>query len=242
MQKHILEFVELWYESGVEGSDLLVTEICVEGSLQNIIDHKISVLTKVDVAQVALQMGLALQYLHGLKMFHSDVKPRNIFVRRLYPIEVVLGDLADVKGELNPATWGPLGGTPTYYSPEMVKRKHHCGKSDDMWALGTTLLGMVSHWPRIDASDDGERCYAQHCFDHVQLLVELNPGHGIINFIQRLMEWAPEMRATSADCFNMAGELLDKMRKEGKMAEREGGMYGVMGIKPPNGFDALSFW
>ena len=76
----------------------------------------------------------ALNYIHGRKLVHNDIKPANI----LYSPErgAVLCDF----GLSTLASSSPTGGgTPYYVPPEFIGRKLR-GPPSDVWALGVTML------------------------------------------------------------------------------------------------------
>jgi serine/threonine protein kinase len=52
-------------------------EYCEGGSLQNLIDAKISI----DWPSAAYQIGAACQYLASCKIIHRDIKPANVLIK-----------------------------------------------------------------------------------------------------------------------------------------------------------------
>eukprot|EP00049_Salpingoeca_infusionum_P023569 m.12843 g.12843 ORF g.12843 m.12843 type:complete len:421 (-) comp5872_c0_seq1:113-1375(-) len=81
-----------------------------------------------------LQIGLALQYLHGLNILHRDLKTQNVFLTSTGVIK--LGDLGIarvLKSEEDMAD--TLVGTPYYMSPELFQGQPYNHKSD-VWAFG----------------------------------------------------------------------------------------------------------
>ncbi|KAF4957493.1 hypothetical protein FGADI_3068 [Fusarium gaditjirri] len=89
-----------------------------------------------DAARILGDIAGALNYIHGRKLVHNDIKPANI----LYSPErgAVLCDF----GLSTPATATnspTVGGTPYYVPPEFIGRKQR-GPASDVWALGVTML------------------------------------------------------------------------------------------------------
>lgn len=94
------EHVVCLHDSGVDdagdGSRWEVLEWCEHGSLHDLIRSG----HKVEVLQVVREVSTALEHIHGLRLdddndarlVHQDVKPENILVRRLEPLDLVLGD------------------------------------------------------------------------------------------------------------------------------------------------------
>lgn len=158
---------------------------------------------------------------------HTDVKPRNILIRTWDPVDIVLADCADVK----PATFtGRAVGTEAYWSPTIARYKRHCGISDDVWALGITLLGMMSQWPKLRTTDDLKR-YPTICYEHTQTLKELNPTNGIVRLASKMLAWERAKRFTAAECVAFATQML---------AENTGS--NEFGFKSPKDFSSIVFW
>jgi serine/threonine protein kinase len=229
-----LEFVELYKEGDKEEATLLVTELCAEGTLQMRINHAPGGMGKEEILLATSQIADALVYLHGQNYFHSDIKPRNILVRHLSPINIALADCADCKvhGEYR----GPLGGTYKFWSPEITANNRHHGKSDDIWALGISLLGMIGQWPQSEKTKAGLARYPQRCANHAQELQRLNPGNGLVDLTFRMLTWRAKERITAENCYQVAMELLEKAKGEDSV-----GTEGLR-IKSPEEFRPISFW
>ncbi len=143
---NLLRYEGWFQDEGYPDTTLLLTELCAGGDLNNYIKELPRGMKATPVLRVISQLASALEYLHERGVFHSDVKPRNVLIRSLSPIDVVLGDCADIM----PLRGGSeLRGTATFYSPEMLKRNAHTGPPDDIWALGVSTLSMTAHSPRF---------------------------------------------------------------------------------------------
>lgn len=186
-----------------------------------------------EILQVVKQMGEALEYLHHQRLFHTDIKPRNILVRGLRPMDVVLADCADVK---KVGTKCPLRGTLQYYSPEILQHGRHYDTGDDVWALGITLLGMVAQWPPLGRTREEFRKYPHRCNNHVQKLIALNPRHGIVRLLAGMVTWELDERASPRECANLAAELLGGERRGESSPQYD------LGIEVPEDFRPISFW
>ncbi|KAM0261941.1 hypothetical protein ACHAQJ_001944 [Trichoderma viride] len=232
--KHILEFIELHKEGDKDEANLLITELCAEGTLHMRINHAPGGMGKEEILLATSQIADALVYLHGQNYFHSDVKPRNILVRRLSPINIALADCADCK--MHDEYRGPAGGTHNYWSPEMAANNRHHGKSDDIWALGISLLGMMSQWPQSEKTKAGLARYPRRCANHAQELQRLNPGNGLVNLALGMLTWRARERITAEKCYQVAMELLEEAKGEESV-----GTEGLR-IKSPEEFRPISFW
>lgn len=92
-----------------------------------------------------VSLSLALQYIHGKKILHRDVKSTNVFLDR--NLKVRLGDfgVAKVLGASKKMAKTVVG-TPFYLSPELCQGRPYNDKSD-IWALGIVMyeLCMRTH-------------------------------------------------------------------------------------------------
>lgn len=234
--EHLLKY-EGWYEEeGKPQATMLVTELCAGGNLHEHINAICRAMEPGQILRVLAQIASAFEYLHDQGLFHSDVKTRNIFMRSFSPMDVVLGDCTDVKSV---SYKGELLGTPGFYSPEMFSRKRHCGSADNIWALGVTMLGMMDQWPKVmytrevGSKRDKRRIerYPGQCREHVRDLERLNPGHGLVKLLGRMLAWTPEERIRAEELMREAEWL---------MGEWDG--RGSLELVLPEGFEQISFW
>lgn len=110
-------------------------------------------LTETDIMNWFVQMCLAMEYVHGRRVLHRDIKSSNIFLTRNNTIK--LGDfgISKVLENTNDAAL-TVQGTPYYMSPEVCQNKPYTYKSD-VWALGCVLY---------------ELCTLKHAFNAENLL------------------------------------------------------------------------
>lgn len=203
-------------------------ELCAGGSLQDKIHDNPAGLKGKDTLQVMLQVGQAVEYLHGKGLFHGDIKPRNIIIRSWSPVDVVVGDCAEVMKVEHIDRHKRPHGTRSYWSPYIEKYWRHSGKSDDIWALGISLLGMMAQWPRYLVKQ--EKLYPRKCVTHAQNLNTLNPGNDLVKILLRLLEWDHEKRITASELVRLTAERLEARPNF------------VEELKSPEGFQPLVFW
>ncbi len=133
-----------------------------------------------DAVQVARHVALALAYAHERGLLHRDVKPQNVFLRRVDSLEdpaetptrragegespgldAVLVDFGLARlPEKDLAAAGPrltqsgdLLGTPVYMSPEQVRAAGDVDARADVYSLGATLYHALTGVPPFAEKD-----------------------------------------------------------------------------------------
>jgi eukaryotic-like serine/threonine-protein kinase len=136
---HIYTFDE------AEGQKYIVMEIADEGSL----DGRIELykrLPELDILDVGIKVGSALNLALKHNLLHRDIKPGNIlFNADNEPKLVDFGLARKAEAEYDPQE--ELHGTPYYVAPEKIKREPETFLSD-MYSLGATLYhALTGHVP-----------------------------------------------------------------------------------------------
>ena len=136
---HIYTFDE------AEGQKYLVMELADEGSL----DGRIELykrLPELDVLDVGIKVGSALNLALKHNLLHRDIKPGNIlFNGDNEPKLVDFGLARKAEAEHDPQE--ELHGTPYYVAPEKIKREPETFLSD-LYSLGATLYhALTGHVP-----------------------------------------------------------------------------------------------
>lgn len=235
--KHILKFEGFYEEENRPEATLVLTEICCGGNLDTYINNSTTGMKPAQIFRVVEQIAGALKYLHKQSLFHTDVKPKNIFIRSFNPMNVVLGDCGDVKST---SYRGQLLGSPGYYSPEIVHHKRHYGPADDIWALGVTTLGMISQWPRVEYKEVGGRLvrqiqdYPRRCYEHVAELQRVNRPNGILKILSETLGRLAHNRIDATALESMAKYYLYMYERAGRDQ--------ILDIKSPEGFHPIEFW
>ena len=92
----------------------------------------------------AVQLALALQYLHGQTppVLHLDVKPSNVL---LFDVEAKLADFGISKVLANTCgTTKGFGATPNYSAPEQMDDDGVVTRATDVYGLGCVLWELVA--------------------------------------------------------------------------------------------------
>ena len=88
-----------------------------------------------EVLDLFVQVAEALDYVHGHRVLHRDLKTHNLFLDGAG--NVLLGDFGIAK-QLDGSAAATCVGTPYYLAPEMCRGERYAYKSD-VWALGCIL-------------------------------------------------------------------------------------------------------
>lgn len=86
------------------------------------------------VRQVVAELTEALDHVHTRKLVHLDLKPANVFVRSLEPVDLVLGDFGLARQLHFSAELMTVAGTFAYMPPEGGYGE--ASREADWWALG----------------------------------------------------------------------------------------------------------
>lgn len=137
---HILNYIESFEDDECLN---IVTEYCDGGDLEVYLRNRNGKsLPEVRVCHWMFQIAAGLQYLHGQKILHRDLKAKNIFL--MGDLSLKLGDLGIAKLlELNQSKAESFVGTPAYMSPELFKHLPYNHKSD-IWSFGCCCYEMVA--------------------------------------------------------------------------------------------------
>jgi len=131
-----------YVEHGKIGGELCLVMEYVEGSnLKLLLNEQNPVLAE-NLAQILIDMAVALEHLHDHGFMHLDFKPENVVMTRNGSIRLVDFDLAQPipnpprKLDRNP-------GTPQYMAPEQLLRQPVDHRAD-LWAFGVTAYELLT--------------------------------------------------------------------------------------------------
>ena len=112
----------------------ILIELCHNQTLHELLRRRKN-LTELEVQYYIFQLVKCLQYLHGLKIIHRDLKLANLFISE--NMQLKLGDFGlatriDFEGERKRT----LCGTPNYTAPEILDGKTGHSFEVDIWSIG----------------------------------------------------------------------------------------------------------
>ncbi|KAK0589014.1 hypothetical protein LWI29_008502 [Acer saccharum] len=110
------------------------------------------------ISRVAQCVLKGLQYLHGMKIVHGDIKPSNLLINAKGEIKIADFGVSRIVGSGNVGNASCEGcmGTCAYMSPERVDPERWDGDDNadgfagDVWSVGVVVLEcLVGHYPLI---------------------------------------------------------------------------------------------
>ncbi|HSI80197.1 MAG TPA: serine/threonine-protein kinase [Solirubrobacterales bacterium] len=135
------------YETRLDPVPLIVIETLAGQTLSHLIEVEQPELSPADLAQLGLQLGSVVRYLHRNGILHLDLKPSNVVV------ESGRARLIDLSVARPPGPAPPGVGTWYYLSPEQARG----GKLDaaaDVWGLGAILFEAATGEPAFGDGDE----------------------------------------------------------------------------------------
>ena len=120
------------YETMLEPAPLIVMETLAGQTLAHMIEVDRSELSPEDVAQLGIQLGSAIRYLHNEGYLHLDLKPSNVVA------EAGRARVIDLSLARPPGPAPPGVGTWCYLAPEQAAGGE-LGPAADVWGIGVVL-------------------------------------------------------------------------------------------------------
>ena len=129
----------------------ILLEYCRNNSLTEVLRRR-KRLTEIEAQSYLLSMIHALQYLHGHRVIHRDIKLANIFLND--KMEVKLGDFGlATKLEFDGERKRTICGTPNYIAPEILDGKNGHSYECDIWSFGVLMYTMLVGKPPYETKD-----------------------------------------------------------------------------------------
>ncbi|XP_060117589.1 striated muscle preferentially expressed protein kinase isoform X2 [Heteronotia binoei] len=169
-----------------------------------------------DVVGYVTQILQGLEYLHGRRIIHLDLKPDNVIVSSLNTVKII--DFGSAQN-YNPLVLRQLGhrvGTLEYMAPEMVKGDP-MGSAADVWGVGVLTYIMLSgRSPFLEADPlETESRILAGRYDAFKLYPNVSQSAAL--FIRKVLSAYPWSRPTIKDCFAnpwLQDAYLMKLRRQ----------------------------
>lgn len=182
---------EAWDDGGL---DYLVMDHIDAPCLGTVCNKWIHPISKARAKETLIAILEILAYLHAREppIYHLDVKPTNLFVRREYPLELTLIDFG-ISCNLDSVMWRPregtVAGTPLYLDPQQWQGRSYLpdGRSD-VYAVGVIgfrlLGGQINHQQMLPLTS--------------KLSEAVGSRYGkLSSVVNRAIEWDPNARFQS---------------------------------------------
>ncbi|XP_064353937.1 serine/threonine-protein kinase 10-like [Dromaius novaehollandiae] len=133
-----------------DGQLWILVEFCAGGAVDAAILELEKGLTEEQIRAACKQLLLALQYLHGCRIIHRDVKAGNVLLT--LDGDVKLADFGvSAQNSTTLQRRASFIGTPYWMAPEVVQcetsKENPYGYKADIWSLGITLIEMAEMEP-----------------------------------------------------------------------------------------------
>jgi serine/threonine protein kinase len=96
-----------------------------------------------EILEIVLAVGDALQYAHGRRVLHRDIKPGNVMIAKDGKIYLTDFGLAKVIESTSSITGERIIGTPHYISPEQAVNAKDIDDGTDIYSFGVMIYEMV---------------------------------------------------------------------------------------------------
>ncbi|MGM0769116.1 MAG: protein kinase domain-containing protein [Pseudomonadota bacterium] len=168
------------------------------------------------VLEIVARVAEALEYAHGQKIVHRDIKPGNIIYNPdSGDVKITDFGIAKIADDSRTRT-GSVMGSPLYMSPEQLKGQKVTGASD-IYSLGITLYRLVSGETPYQGDTLANLTY-QILNKRPRSVREFSPDlpNGVVRLINKAIQREPDKR------FASAGTMAEAVRRLALREVREG--------------------
>jgi len=121
-------------------SIFIAYDLYEHGDLHSLIKSRLS-LPKKYLKHIMAQLVSALEYIHELKIFHTDIKLENLLINS--EGHLTLTGFKFARHTLSKDN-NHFQGTPEYAAPEIINKKP-ANKATDYWSLGVCIYTLLNH-------------------------------------------------------------------------------------------------
>jgi serine/threonine protein kinase len=131
--------------SGARSEAQIVMEWMPGGSIRAVIERSGFRLHELVIRRYLRELLLGIEYLHGNRVLHRDIKGANLLLSGTGQVKVSdFGTCRVLTGAIDRShTTTAIVGTPAYMAPEVVT-KGHFSRGADMWSVACTVVEMAT--------------------------------------------------------------------------------------------------
>lgn len=157
------------------------------------------------IARILEQVASALDYAHMRGIIHRDIKPSNVLLDSSGNAYLADFGIARMVAEASGLTGSRVIGTPSYVSPEQVKKGMVITPSVDIYAMGVLAYEMLAGEPPY-RDDDPTKTLMAHVMEPVPSIQDVDPNVNseIDRVVQKALAKRAEDRYPSAGAFAAA--------------------------------------
>ena len=180
----------------------MLSEYVSKGSLNEYIHKKKNYLTEQQKIKIALQIALAIKYIHSKNILHCDLKSDNIFLDE--NLNAKLGDFG-FSYIMSKEPKHAVGGTYNYMAPEILIDKEKYEKTADIFSYGLILWEILTgKIPYFNIDKKAPENVINYIKERVKKKQEIMPipkqGNIVLRYIiSKCLEYKPEDRISMDD-------------------------------------------
>lgn len=144
------------FKLGTSGTrPFIVLEYFPSRTLRSILVRRGKPLPVPEAAAIAHQVVSGLHHIHTARVIHQDIKPENVLINEKDEMKLIDFGISSSKTTLSLPWWRKAQGSPSYMSPEQIRRKH-VDERADIYGFGCLLYEMVTGNPPYAADTQNE--------------------------------------------------------------------------------------
>ena len=182
-----------------ENNYYMITEYLPKGSLYEYLHHKRKKLTEKQKIKIALQIAIAIQYIHSRKILHCDLKSSNVLLDENFKIKLSDFGLSYFMSEIPKGT---VFGTYHWMAPEILNDGKYEITSDIfsygmiLWELLTGTTPYSNVFGNSKVNKESIKNYIKQKFDNNEEIAPIpKDGNIVLRYIaSKCLQYRPEDR------------------------------------------------
>ncbi|CAD8066258.1 unnamed protein product [Paramecium sonneborni] len=194
----------------------LITEYLEEGSLFDHLHKKKTHIDQKALMQIVEDIALGMNYLHGRKVMHCDLKSSNVLIDQNWNVKLCDFGLSRINKKIDHKVKGARIGTPNWMAPEIMRGEPYQEKAD-VYSFGMILWEIITQLIPYEGLSQtqiiGSVGYGQD-----QVIIPSNSNPPILSQLaKKSLKKNPEERPTFADIVN---EIQKGQKTEAKLKKQ----------------------